>query len=145
MVDFGEDFIIESYKIPWLIWIQLLITILLVFCLFFGFAAFTYDASTSSAAAAPSVGGDAAPNNSTSPNGLITVEDERAGGDAGSSGGSSREEDELSLKDTVFLSIFQHPSHPCNYFGMAKQALFKCFGLDSSSESSISQQHEKRD
>lgn len=69
------------------------------------------------------------------------MEDERAGGDAGSSGGLSREEEEEeSLKDTVFLSIFKHPNHPCNYFRQAKQALFKCFGLDSSSE-----QHETHD
>ena len=74
------------------------------------------------------------------------MEDERAGGRAGSSGGSSREEeDESSLKDTVILGIFRRPTHPCNYFGRAKQAIFKCFGLDSSSESSASQQHEKQD
>ncbi|KAG6399703.1 hypothetical protein SASPL_141184 [Salvia splendens] len=40
----------------------------------------------------------------------------------------------------MFLSIFRHPNHPCSYFGLAKQALFKCFGLDSSSESSVSRQ-----
>ncbi|XP_047961705.1 uncharacterized protein LOC125206495 [Salvia hispanica] len=143
MVGFGDELIIESYKIPWLIWIQLLITILL-FLLFFGFAAFTYDASTRSAA--PPSGHQPAANNFTSPNGIMTVEDERAGGRAGSSGGSSREEeDESSLKDTVILGIFRRPTHPCNYFGRAKQAIFKCFGLDSSSESSASQQHEKQD
>ncbi|KAL1536672.1 hypothetical protein AAHA92_29283 [Salvia divinorum] len=135
MVGFGEELIIiENYQIPWLIWIQLLITILLLLH-FFGFAAFTYDASTSSAAPPP------AANNSTSLNGIITVEDERAGGDPGSccSGGSRREEeDEPSLKDSVILGIFRNPNHPCNYFGLAKQALFKCFGLDSNSESSVS-------
>ncbi|XP_042031256.1 uncharacterized protein LOC121777974 [Salvia splendens] len=108
MVGFGEELIIESYKIPWLIWIQLVITILLLL-LFFGFAAFTYDASTSSVA--PPSGCQPAANNSTSPNTIITVENERAGGDAGSSGGSSREgEDELSLKDTVILGIFRRPN-----------------------------------
>lgn len=73
------------------------------------------------------------------------VEDERGGGDAGTSGGSSREGEESPVKDTAFLRIFRHPNHPCNYFGLAKNALFKCFGLDSNSESSSSQQHEKRD
>lgn len=150
MVDFGDELIIESYKIPWLIWIQLLVTILLIVLLFFGFALFTFDASTSSSAAAPSDGCDAAPsaylNNSASSNGIIAVEDERGGGDAGTSGGSRVEEGEESpVKDTAFLSIFRHANHPCNYFGLAKNALFKCFGLDSNSESSSSQQYEKRD
>ncbi|KAH6791333.1 transmembrane protein [Perilla frutescens var. frutescens] len=77
---------------------------------------------------------------------ITVVEDRRDGGDAGISGGSSGEEDEQSsLKDTAFLSILRHPKHPCSYFGLAKEALLKCFGLDSSSESSSSRQHEKRD
>ncbi|KAG6388904.1 hypothetical protein SASPL_150340 [Salvia splendens] len=70
MVVFKEELIIESYQIRWLIWIQLLITILLL-PLFSGFAAFTYDASTSSAA--PPSGCQPAANNSSSPNGIITL------------------------------------------------------------------------
>ncbi|XP_060184918.1 uncharacterized protein LOC132614477 isoform X2 [Lycium barbarum] len=38
MYEFGEEVIIESYKVPWLIWIQLLVMILLVLLLFFGFS-----------------------------------------------------------------------------------------------------------
>jgi hypothetical protein len=34
MVDFGDEFTIESYRIPWLIWIQLLAFILLIFLLY---------------------------------------------------------------------------------------------------------------
>lgn len=74
---------------------------------------------------------------------FLQVEEESGGGDAENSGESSREEeDESSLKDTLFFSIFQNSNHPCNYFGLAKQAFFKCFGLDSSSRS---REHEKRD
>lgn len=74
----------------------------------------------------------------------MQVEEERGGGDAEITGESSREEeeDESSLKDTLFFSIFRSPNHPCNYFGLAKQAFFKCFGLDPSSQS---REHEKRD
>ncbi|KAL1569584.1 hypothetical protein AAHA92_01047 [Salvia divinorum] len=134
MVDFREDLILETYRIPCLIWIQLLITFLLLLILFFGFAAFTSEPTSGSHAPAT--------NNSASPDGIITVEDERAGGGTESSG---EEEDESSVKDTILLSIFRHPNHPCNYFGLVKQALFKCFGFDSSSESSVSRQHEKQD
>ncbi|KAK6150492.1 hypothetical protein DH2020_015424 [Rehmannia glutinosa] len=123
--------------------------------------------SISSAAAAPQPPGrDAAPpthpNNPTSSNRIINaiassmrilhskeVEDQRARRDAGTSGGSIREddrnEDESSLKDSMFLSIFRSPNHPCNYIGLAKRAIFKCFGLDSSSESSRNHQHEKHE
>jgi Na+-transporting methylmalonyl-CoA/oxaloacetate decarboxylase gamma subunit len=34
MVDFGDEFTIESYRIPWLIWIQLLVLVLLIFLLY---------------------------------------------------------------------------------------------------------------
>ncbi|KAL8481485.1 hypothetical protein ACS0TY_027842 [Phlomoides rotata] len=57
MPDFGEEFIIESYKIPWLIWIQLLVMILLVILLFFRFSIFNSDASSSSSFASASTGG----------------------------------------------------------------------------------------
>ena len=33
MFGFGDEFIIESYRIPWLIWIQLLVMVLLVLLL----------------------------------------------------------------------------------------------------------------
>lgn len=58
MYEFGEGLIIESYKVPWLIWIQLLVMILLVLLLFFGFSVFTLDlsgdSSPTSSAAGPS-------------------------------------------------------------------------------------------
>ncbi|KAG8383453.1 hypothetical protein BUALT_Bualt04G0014800 [Buddleja alternifolia] len=158
MVDFGEEFIIESYKIPWLIWIQLLIMILLILILIFGFTDFTPDPAVSSAAAAvapPSNGLDAtAPpthlNNPTSSNGItkVDVEDRRVHMDAGTTGESIREEDrsgeESSLKDRMLLKISGHPNHPCSYIGLAKRALLKCLGLDYGSESSSNTQHEKR-
>nr|GLL19522.1 uncharacterized protein LOC109174169 [Ipomoea trifida] len=64
MYEFGEGLIIESYKVPWLIWIQLLVMILIVLLLFFGFSLFTLDlpdnSSPNSSAAGPSSSGGAA-------------------------------------------------------------------------------------
>lgn len=48
MFDFGDELIIESYKIPWLIWIQLLATILFIILLF-GISVCTSDSAASSA------------------------------------------------------------------------------------------------
>ncbi|XP_011090611.1 uncharacterized protein LOC105171255 [Sesamum indicum] len=153
MVEFGDELIIESYRIPWLIWIQLFVMILLVLLLFFGFTVFTSDSSTSSSAGAAASPPTAPPthlNNPTSSDRIIKVEDRSARSEAGPSEGSIREDDpggdESSFKDSIFLRIFRRPHHPCNYIGLAKQALFKCFGLDSSSESSSSnRQYEKQE
>nr|GMC63095.1 uncharacterized protein LOC109174169 [Ipomoea batatas] len=64
MYEFGEGLIIESYKVPWLIWIQLLVMILIVLLLFFGFSLFTLDlpdnSSPNSSAAGPSSSAGAA-------------------------------------------------------------------------------------
>lgn len=45
MFDWEDEFIIESYRVPWLIWVQLLVTILLVVVLVFGFGFFASDLS----------------------------------------------------------------------------------------------------
>ncbi|MCD7463263.1 hypothetical protein HAX54_050222 [Datura stramonium] len=50
MYEFGEELIIESYKVPWLIWIQLLVMILLVVLLFFGFSVLDLPNNSSSGA-----------------------------------------------------------------------------------------------
>ncbi|CAH9146579.1 unnamed protein product [Cuscuta epithymum] len=49
MYEFGEELLIESYKVPWLIWIQLLVMVLLFLLLFFGFSVFSLDLSNNSA------------------------------------------------------------------------------------------------
>ncbi|KAG6386723.1 hypothetical protein SASPL_151896 [Salvia splendens] len=54
--------------------------------------------------------------------------------------------EESSSKDSSFLRIFRDPNHPCNYFDVAKRAVLKCLGLDSSSEPSRrSDQHDKQE
>ncbi|KAG8373309.1 hypothetical protein BUALT_Bualt11G0010600 [Buddleja alternifolia] len=147
MPEFGDEFIIESYKLPWLIWIQLLVMILLIILLFFGFTVFNSETSSSSAAASPSNGSAAAPPpNPNSSDRSTNAEDHSV---RMNDGELIREEnqsgEESSSKDSMFFRIFRHPTHPCNYIGVVKRAFFKCFGLDSSSELSSSHQHEKQD
>ncbi|KAH6799497.1 hypothetical protein C2S51_035981 [Perilla frutescens var. frutescens] len=152
MSDFGEEFIIESYKVPWLIWIQLLVMILLTILLFFGFSVFTAEPSSSSSAS-PSTGAAAAPpphlNNPSSSNRRAKLEVQGTRGDRASSTEFTREEvqngEESSSKDSSLFRIFRNPNHPCNFFGQAKRAVLKCLGLDSSSELSRRDQHEKQE
>ncbi|XP_073150080.1 uncharacterized protein [Henckelia pumila] len=169
MEQFGDELIIQSFKIPWLIWIHLLVTVLLVILLFFGFTVFTSDdsispgsataasPSTYSAAAVPAHLSKPSSSNRKSKGQLMKfeleerlcskVEDMRVRRDAGTSGGTSRDEDQIveepSGKDSMFSRIFRHPNHPCSYLGLAKKALFKCFGFDS--RDSPSSQHEKQE
>ncbi|PIN12027.1 hypothetical protein CDL12_15362 [Handroanthus impetiginosus] len=151
MPEFGDEFIIESYKVPWLIWIQLLVMILLILLLFFGFSIFSSDPSSSSFAA-PSSTTAAPPThlNKPSPSRRRTrVEDQRNGRDEETRGQSVQEEDqsgeESPVKDSIFFRIFRHPNHPCDYFGQAKRALLKCFGLDPGSEISSRHRHKKQE
>ncbi|GER47575.1 glycosyl hydrolase superfamily protein [Striga asiatica] len=151
MPEFGDEFIIESFKVPWLIWIQLIVTILLLFLLFLGFGIFTSDlASSSSSAASSSTAAAAAPPvRPNKPHRRIKVGDQRVPRGEETSEGligeENQSEEESSLKDSGFVRIFRSSNHPCNYFGLAKQALFKCFGLDSSSEPSSRHRPEKQD
>ncbi|KAL2498732.1 Uncharacterized protein Adt_24282 [Abeliophyllum distichum] len=157
MFDFGDELIIESYKIPWLIWIQLLATILFIILLF-GFSIFTSDAAstsiTAAAAASPSTSCTAiAPpphlNNPSSSQRAKEEEIQRVERNGEASGGRIREEnqdeDESSLKDSAFLRPLRHPTHPCNYLGLATQSFLKCFGLDTSSKSPSNEKHRKQD
>ncbi|KAL6502625.1 hypothetical protein OROHE_024278 [Orobanche hederae] len=156
MPEFGDELIIESYKVPWLIWIQLIVTILLIIILFFGFSIFTSDPSSISSAAPPSTGGaaTAAPppnlNKPSSSRRRTKVRDlQRVRRDEETSPQLIEEvdhsEEESSVKDPVLVRISGLSNHPCNYFGLAKQALLKCFGLDSSSDPSREHRHEKRE
>ncbi|XP_051140371.1 uncharacterized protein LOC127257891 [Andrographis paniculata] len=144
MVEFGDELMIESFKVPWLIWIQLLVTILLLILLFFGLSVFSLDSSASSAAPPISLSTNHGINPVVS-NRVAKVECRQGRRDAGTSEGSTQQEDH-SGEGSSSLTGFQHPMHLCNYFGLAKRAIFKCFGLESSPESSSrSRQHEKQE
>eukprot|EP00258_Populus_trichocarpa_P040772 XP_024456791.1 uncharacterized protein LOC7477127 isoform X1 [Populus trichocarpa] len=66
MFDLGDELTVEGYRIPWLIWIQILILVLLVillFCFSF-FPSDLSDTTTSSSSASPSAVGVFMPLNS---------------------------------------------------------------------------------
>ncbi|KAL3637439.1 hypothetical protein CASFOL_018607 [Castilleja foliolosa] len=149
MPEFGDEFIIESINVPWLIWIQLIVTILLIILLLFGFSIFTAD-PTSISAASPSAGSAATPpSRPKKSRRKVKVGENRVRGDEETSRELIREEDqseeESPLKESAFLRFFRFSNHPCSFFGEAKQAFLKCFGLDSSSEASSRHQHEKQE
>ncbi|KAL7131480.1 hypothetical protein ABFS83_12G006100 [Erythranthe nasuta] len=147
MPDFGDEFIIESYKVPWLIWIQLVITVLIIIILFFGFSIFASDPSSSSSTDSPSNSTAAAsagppPNliRPSSPSGRIKVEERRVRVDGEISGvevENQTGEESSSIKDITF---FRQPNHPCNFIEQAKRAFLKCFGLNPTTPD-----HEKED
>ncbi|CAA2978572.1 Hypothetical predicted protein [Olea europaea subsp. europaea] len=76
-------------------------------------------------------------------------ENQRIKRDAGTSGQTMIEEvqecEESSLNDSIFFRLFRHPNHPCDYLGLAKQALLKCFGFDSRTEGSSNEKFKKED
>ncbi|CAI9758263.1 unnamed protein product [Fraxinus pennsylvanica] len=114
MFDFGDELIIDSYKIPWIIWIQLLVTILFIILLF-GISVCTSGSAASSAStsisASTSTGRAAiAPpppnlNNPSSSQRAKEEEIQRVEGNGEASGGMIIEDDqdrnESSLNDSI--------------------------------------------
>ncbi|XP_019178979.1 PREDICTED: uncharacterized protein LOC109174169 [Ipomoea nil] len=170
MHEFGEGLIIESYKVPWLIWIQLLVMILIVLLLFFGFSVFTLDlpdnSSPNSSAAGPSssaartdslLGGGGRIHGkgplpiTSSSRRTNQGQDQKHSTEGGVETSTSRgirigeERDGSSVKDATHFRIFERPQHPCHYLGLAKQAFLKCLGLDSTSDRSDRRKHDKED
>ncbi|KAG9138340.1 hypothetical protein Leryth_001538 [Lithospermum erythrorhizon] len=151
MYEFGEELIIESYKVPWLIWIQLLIMLLIILVLFFGFTIFSLDStdsiqSSSNTSAASSSGQTQVDINDSSDNSSQVTEIQDVKRDSG--GEITPEQIQAregpSTKDVMFRPL--RPEHPCHFLGLAKQAFLKCLGLDSGSESSSNRnEHMKTD
>ncbi|KAJ8765479.1 hypothetical protein K2173_014601 [Erythroxylum novogranatense] len=151
MYEFGDELTIESYRIPWLIWIQLLILFLLIFLLFcfsfFGSDSSDTNSSCSSSSGSPSTSGlfmSHDPNldksvlkltNSRTTATAVTKryrrtqagETQRIKGETTTNIGRRIVTDDLasSSEDTNFIDY-----HPCNYFRLAKLAFLKCFGFD---------------
>ncbi|PSS21534.1 Classical arabinogalactan protein [Actinidia chinensis var. chinensis] len=129
MFDFGDELVFGSQRIPWLLWIQILVLLLLVILLYYLIIfALGLDLSANAAAADSPSSANAA---STS-----RFHDAKVGEiqciehDEGTSTQirKVRRED---LRERLGRSY-----HPCHYFGLAKQAFLKCLGLDLSSKDS---------
>ncbi|KAI5669988.1 hypothetical protein M9H77_19841 [Catharanthus roseus] len=162
MFDWEDEFIIESYRVPWLIWVQLLVTILLVVVLVFGFGFFASDLSNNpNCNSASSSSSSFSSNRSQSKNPLQKVGSCSDGSkvernetiqretDPSTSKGIVEEDcleiDESSAKDIALFRLFGRADHPCKYLGFATQAFLKCLGLGYSCESSRKNKHGKRD
>lgn len=156
MYEFGEELIIDSYKVPLLIWIQLLVMILLVLLLFFGFSVLdlpnnsTFGASSSTPTTTGSSHGNP-PSNSTitlqhrTQNQHTKRETEASTSREIARADESQERDGSAEKDSTIFKLLVRPQHPCNYFGLAKQAFLKCLGFDSDRDNCSTRRHAKED
>ncbi|XP_050292417.1 uncharacterized protein LOC126733240 [Quercus robur] len=157
MFEFGDELTLESYKIPWLIWIQLLVLFLLIFLLY-GFSLLASDRSDNySSTASPStsqlvsnetqIEKSIPKHNNTS---IVTncLETTQVGeniikGEIATSTSRIlvRGGEDITEREVPFAT---HLLHPCHYFRLARVAFLKCLGLDSSSENSSTPEQRKR-
>ncbi|KAJ8437977.1 hypothetical protein Cgig2_033710 [Carnegiea gigantea] len=142
MVEFGDDLLMDSYRIPWLIWIQFLVMFLLTLVIllsYFGF--FALDSSLSAEDCIIS-----SSNSRLDPH-FACYQRTQVSGDRDSSDTSTTS----STREAENISDREGPSardlgpaagsecfiHPCSYFDIAKQAFLKCLGLGSTSQKDI--------
>ncbi|KAL4291198.1 hypothetical protein GQ457_14G003130 [Hibiscus cannabinus] len=150
MFDFGDELTIQSYRIPWLIWIQILVMFLLILLLVCfsssssgSLFALDLSAASASASASPDSHLDKMPVfNHTST--LVSTrfqasqvgEEQSIKGEIapGTSKGIKRAAE---MEDCSGNRIFYHP---CHYL---KLAFLKCLGLDSSSSETFEQRNQR--
>ncbi|XP_044478326.1 uncharacterized protein LOC123205441 [Mangifera indica] len=150
MLDFGEELTIETFKIPWLIWIQILILLLLI-VLLYCFRIFSLDLNSSnshaknSSLASPSSASSSSSTESTDLtlkakpvvkfNSTVTHrcqssqvgESQSIKGKIVWSKGKRIVREENTESDSSSSSMGYHP---CHYFRLAREAFLKCLGLD---------------
>ncbi|KAK7358917.1 hypothetical protein VNO77_00858 [Canavalia gladiata] len=152
MLDFGDELAFETFKIPWLIWIQLFVFLLLLALLFcFSIVALdpSHESVTSSASTtAPDFNLQSLPiNNHSTPviNSLHNtrgVENLSIKGEVAANGSTEIVKEQIAEGEASPLYFL----HPCYYFKLARVAFLKCLGLDSTPESDdpSTQKHSKR-
>ncbi|CAN4125572.1 unnamed protein product [Withania somnifera] len=57
----------------------------------------------------------------------------------------SQERGGSAVKDKTIFKLLVCPQHPCNYFGLAKQAFLRCLGIDSDFDNCNSSIDDKED
>ncbi|KAK2444853.1 hypothetical protein QL285_015846 [Trifolium repens] len=159
-----NDLTTESYRIPWLIWIQLIVLILL-FALFYFFTIVVDDEATAvsslpETSSAASVKGflfeeiqqidkplianhnDSFAPASTNRQHHITLEGGQNLSIKGEIGtcSSMRRGDIMEAGESSTKLSF----HPCHYFQLATVAFLKCFGLDSTSDETSSNRKRRK-
>ncbi|XP_022751032.1 uncharacterized protein LOC111299829 isoform X3 [Durio zibethinus] len=144
MFDFGDELTIESYRIPWLIWIQILVMFLLMLLLY-GFSLFALDLPDSASASVCSESHlDKTPvfkhNTRLVSTCFQASQVSQVGENQSIKGeiaiGTSRSivrggEDSVEKERCSSKEANQNCYHPCHYLRLAKLAFLKCLGLDS--------------
>ncbi|KAI3798549.1 hypothetical protein L1987_33826 [Smallanthus sonchifolius] len=157
MFEFGDELIIDSYRIPWLIWIQLLAMFLLLILLYYlTITPSNLSLHLSTASASPSATGQSCVNrsllnaNNRHKSQVTSLELARENETRGMRTTTSEVVQRARKPDarqraepstTNEGSSMQHTHHPCHFFGFAKQVFLKCLGIDSTPE----RHHEKDD
>ncbi|XAR62301.1 hypothetical protein NMG60_11017015 [Bertholletia excelsa] len=162
MFHFGDELILGGQRIPWLIWIQLVVMLLLIILLhYLTIFAFGLDLSSGAVAATAALpsGGQSfticGPSNTVAaapPKSEEGVSCSSSNLGASTSRRRARREDtqeregSCAEKDTTHASVLERSSyHPCHYLGLAKQAFLKCLGLDPSSKDSINTRQRRQE
>ncbi|TYH79270.1 hypothetical protein E1A91_D03G049700v1 [Gossypium mustelinum] len=153
MYDFGDEVTIESYRIPWLIWIQIIVLLLLMLLLY-GFTLFAFDlpetsSSSSSSSSPDSQLGKLPGFKQTTTFSSQVRERQSISGEIGIAKATSRR---MVRGEEMEGSSRKEPNqqeldlHPCHYFRLAKLAFLKCLGLDSdhNNNTSITEQRNQR-
>ncbi|KAF9681959.1 hypothetical protein SADUNF_Sadunf05G0057500 [Salix dunnii] len=159
MFDFGDELTVEGNRIPWLLWIQIMVLFLLLiilFCLSF-FPSDLSDTASPSSSASSSAVGVFMPLNSHLNKQTFKHNDHTA--TATNCVQHSQVHQNKSIKEEIATNTgriivseenFGNSAsfsdfHPCNYFRLAKLAFLKCFGLDSMPDNSLNSEEQKKE
>ncbi|XP_031397153.1 uncharacterized protein LOC116208075 [Punica granatum] len=149
MVEFGEELIIDSFRIPWLIWIQVIVMLLLLLLIY----SFSLVTSSSSDLSPDDPLCCSSPPSSSSQIKLQQQVGEITGASSRSSisrnkSGNHQEGRSRSIRNNDNVnkeggtsalindrsissqSLYNNTHHPCNIVRLAKIAFLKCLGLD---------------
>ncbi|TKY60346.1 hypothetical protein E2542_SST17444 [Spatholobus suberectus] len=153
MLDFGEELTLESFRIPWLIWIQLFVLLLLLVLLYcFSIVALDPSHHTTAPSASTTDPDFKIQQLSNHHSTAVTkrlqstrgVENLSIKGEIATIGSTGIVREEIAEGEASTSSLYF--LHPCYYFNIAREAFLKCLGLDSTSESDgpPTQKHRKR-
>ncbi|MED6148722.1 hypothetical protein PIB30_055582 [Stylosanthes scabra] len=148
MLDFGEELSLESYRIPWLIWIQLIVLFLLLalfFLLSFDDSSTASSSASASASAStnhrlqkPQVNNNHHVSTSTALTNRLQhtrgAENVSIKGEIETSGSTRTVREEIAEREGSASPLYF--LHPCHYFKLARVAVLKCLGLDSTESDS---------
>ncbi|RXI09407.1 uncharacterized protein LOC126630833 [Malus sylvestris] len=148
MCNFGDEFTIESYRIPWLVWIQVMVMVLLLIILYC-FSLLVIDLSndditTTTTTTKPSSSTSRLVSDGTATSTtLVTnrLQNSQVGesikGEIVTSTSRTMRREEMVEMEEASAAVAAHIYfHPCYYFRLARIAFLKCLGFDCTFESS---------